>query len=258
MNLLEMMDCEYVAAVYSGNKEADHKANTEMYLKLVREGEERGFCPVLIEKERMYGVNSSKYGFTDSKEDYPKTTKRLIEIAEDSCFSVWMGRIIYNNYLDGCTREEDVKDRLAMLNVPKNKDYINRFKHPVKSKAFSFELDERYRPWNFTYENHVFALIPTRKPWEALAWIPFGGFNWCPDEVHQIALAKGLYDQFGARIKYIGFSSLEYYIPDALTSREAVQTASKILIAADNDVYEDYEVAADRILGSCNWSMWWD
>ncbi len=57
---------------------------------------------------------------------------------------------------------------------------------------------------------------------------------------------------------YISFSSLEYYVPDALIEKEDVQKASKILIAADSDIYEDYDAAADRILGSHNWFMWWD
>lgn len=70
-----------------------------------------------------------------------------------------------------------------------------------------------------------------------------GGFNWCPEPVHQVALAKGLYDLFGARIMYISFTSIEYYIPDPLTAREDVEKASRILIAADNDVYEDYDAS---------------
>lgn len=60
------------------------------------------------------------------------------------------------------------------------------------------------------------------------------------------------------RIMYISFSSLEYYVQNALFDIENVQKVSRILIAADNDVYEDYEVAADRIRGSHNWFLWWD
>lgn len=252
------MGCEYLPAIFSGNKEADNKANTELYLKLVREGREKGFCPVLIDKDIMHYMNESKYGFSDSKEDYPKVTKRLIELTNENCFSVWMGRIIYNYYLDCVEYEDDVENDLQVLQLPTDKSYLEKFDGVPALKDFEFGKDEGYKPYDFTYENHVFALIPTRNPWEVLAWIPMGGFNWCPDELHQVALAKGLYEQFGARIMYISFSSLEYYVPDALIEKEDVQKASKILIAADNDVYEDYDVAADRILGSHNWFMWWD
>ena len=257
LKLLEMMDCEYVPAIFSGDKAADNKANTELYLKLVCEGQEKGFCPVLIDKDIMHYMNESRYGFSNSKEDYPKVTKRLIDLTNDNCFSVWLGRIIYNYYLDCDEFEDDVDNDLQMLEPPTDKKYLEKFSSPV-IKKFEFGKDEKYKPYKLTYEDHVFALIPTKNPWEVLAWIPMGGFNWCPDELHQVALAKGLYEQFGARIMYICFSSLEYYVPVALTEKDDVQKASKILIAADHDVYEDYNVAADRIIGNHKWFMWWD
>lgn len=51
MKLLDLMDCETVPAIYTGNKEYDDKANTDLYLSLVEEGKEKGFCPVLVDKE---------------------------------------------------------------------------------------------------------------------------------------------------------------------------------------------------------------
>ena len=101
-------------------------------------------------------------------------------------------------------------------------------------------------------------LLPVENPWEVLAWIPMGGFNWCPDEIHQVALAKALYEMCGARIMYVSFTTLEYYVPAPLVKREDVEAVSKILIVADNDYYQDYEVAVDKIIGSHVWQLWWD
>ena len=203
MYLLDIMDCEYISAIYSGNKEEDNKANAELYLKLVAEGNEKGFCPVLVDKEIMHYVYAPKYGFSDTKEDYCKITKRLIDLASYDCFSVWYGRLLYNYYLDGNWDEEGVKYDLDLLNPPSDKKYIDKFINDASVQNFSFCKDEGYMPYDFSYENHVFVLVPTKEPWEVLAWIPMGGFNFCPDELHQIALAKGLYEQFGARIMYI-------------------------------------------------------
>ena len=258
MYLLDIMDCEYISAIYSGNKEEDNKANAELYLKLVAEGNEKGFCPVLVDKEIMHYVYAPKYGFSDTKEDYCKITKRLIDLASYDCFSVWYGRLLYNYYLDGNWDEEGVKYDLDLFNPPSDKKYIDKFINDASVQNFSFCKDEGYMPYDFSYENHVFVLVPTKEPWEVLAWIPMGGFNFFPNELHQIALAKGLYEQFGARIMYISSVSLEYYVPNPLTKKEDVEKAVKILITADNDVYEEYEVAADRIRGSHNWFMWWD
>ena len=258
MQLLDMMDCQYIPAIYSGNKEKDNKANAELYLKLVAEGNEKGFCPVLVDKKMKHYVYAPKYGFTDTKEDYCKITQRLIDLASYDCFYVWYGRLIYNYYLNGNRDEEDVKYDLALLNPPNDEKYINRFTDDVRIQGFEFCKDEGYMPCDFSYENHVFVLIPTSLPWEILAWIPMGGFNGCPDELHQIALAKGLYEQFGARIMYISSASLEYYVPEPLIKREDIEKAAKILLVADNDVYQEFEVAADKIRGSHNWFMWWD
>jgi hypothetical protein len=255
-----MMGCEYIPAIFTGDNAADNKANTELYLKLVKEGEEKGFCPVLVERDIMYYVSPQQYGFTDSKEDYPKITKRIINRVQDNCFSVWMGRIIYNYYMDCAKDDDDVKEILKTLNPPDDIQYLKKFEEPIEEKDFSLGKDEGYEPYDFDfdYENYVFALVPTFKPWEVLAWIPIGGFNWCPDALHQTALAKELYECFGARIMHISFNTLVYYVPDTLLDMESVRRASRILIAADDDVYEDYEVAADRILGSHKWVLWWD
>lgn len=258
MNLLEKIGCKYVSAIYTGDREKDNNANTELYLKLVKEGEEKGFCPVLVDKDIQHYIQASQYGFTDKKEDYPKITKRIIELVEDNCFNVWLGRLIYNYYLDGEQCEDDVKRDLEMLKPPASKEYLERFSDTINVQNFVFGRNDAYKPYPFTYKDHVFALLPVIHPWEILAWIPMGGFNWCPDELHQIALAKGLNEQFGARIMYISGSALEYYIPTPLIKKEDVERAAKILIAADNDIYEDYEVAADKIMGSPVWYMWWD
>lgn len=127
MRLLDKMDCECIPAIYSGNKEADNKANTELYLKLVKEGEEKGFCPVLIDKDIMHYIYEPHYGFTESKEDYPKITRWLIQSASNNCFSVWLGRLIYNYYLEGIEYEDDVINDLERLNPPIHREYIEKF-----------------------------------------------------------------------------------------------------------------------------------
>lgn len=258
IKLLKKMGCDYIPAVFTGDKEKDDRANAELYLQLVREGEEKGFCPVLVDRDIGHNVTPEKYGLTESKADYPKVTERLIELAKESCFSVWMGRLIYNYFLDGEDIEELVAEDLELLEPPSDKEYLDIFKRDIKEKDFSFGDADDYKPFGYSYEDEVFVLVPVKEPWKILAWIPMGGFNWCPEPVHQVALAKGLYDQFGARIMSVSSTCLEYYVPDPIISKDGFEKAARILIAADNDVYEDYEVSARRILGSHNWYLWWD
>ena len=95
-NLLDIMGCPYVPAIFTGDPDSDNRANTELYLRLVREGDARGFCPVLLDRDFRTFDYAQRYGYTGSREDYPRVTKRLIELVKDNCFSVWLGRLIYN------------------------------------------------------------------------------------------------------------------------------------------------------------------
>ena len=257
-NLLDIMRCRIVPAVFTGNSEEDNKANADLFLCLTEEGRTQGFCPVLVEKDIKHYIRQELFGFSDSNEEYPQITQHLIQLAKGNCFSVWIGKLIYNYYLEGAEYDDVAMDSLGLLDPPVTQNYLDRFANSINTKPFLLGEDNSHKPYDFSYENHVFALVPVKEPWEVLAWIPMGGFNWCPDQVHQVALAKGLYEQFGARILYISFSALEYYIPIPITKKEDMDKAAKILIAADSDIYEDYDVVADRILGSHVWSMWWD
>lgn len=252
------MGCRIVPAVFTGNADADNRSNTARYLALVEEGTAQGFCPVLVDRNIEHYIWEEKYGFADTKVDYPKVTKRLVDLATDSCFSVWLGRLIYNYYLDSIEYEDDAENHLTMLVPPTEREYLDKFSKEIKQIEPMFGQYRENTASDFSFENHVFALVPVKNPWEVLAWIPMGGFNWCPDELHQIGLAKGLYEKFGARIMYISYTALEYYIPDALVEKENVEAAAKILIAADNDIYQDYDTAADEILGRHSWFLWWD
>lgn len=66
-----------------------------------------------------------------------------------------MGRIIYNYYLDCNEYDDDVKESLDTLNPPNDKQYLKRFSEPIEGKEFSFEKDMGYKPYDFTYEDHV-------------------------------------------------------------------------------------------------------
>lgn len=257
-NLLDIMGCPYDPAIFTGDPESDNRANTELYLRLVREGDARGFCPVLLDRDFRTFDYAQRYGFTGSREDYPRVTKRLIELVKDNCFSVWLGRLIYNYFLD-CEDYEDMMGYdLSLLDPPDTVKYLKMYDTPAEVKPFILGEPKRFWTAPFPYQKQVFALVPVKRPWEVLAWIPIGSFNWCPDELHQIALAKGLYEQFGARIIRISSVSLDYYIPEPLTEKEDVERAAKILVAADSDVYQEIEAAVDLIRGSHVWGLWWD
>lgn len=49
------------------------------------------------------------------------------------------------------------------------------------------------------------AEIPTVNPWEVFAWLPFGGWNDCPDSEDMMAVFQYWYEKYGAVPACIGF-----------------------------------------------------
>lgn len=136
--------------------------------------------------------------------------------------------------------------------------YAELYTLPITEGVWIMGKDKSKRRWDFSYEKCVFVLIPVNEPWEVLAWIPIGGFNNCPECLHQIAVAKGLYDLFGAVPLYIGGSGLEYYLSRPLINRADVEKTAYIVTAFDQDLYEDFWGAASSIRGKHDWLFWWD
>ncbi|MCD8213598.1 MAG: DUF4253 domain-containing protein [Campylobacter sp.] len=111
----------------------------------------------------------------------------------------------------------------------------------------------------------ILAKIPVKHPWEVFAYLPFGGFNDCPDELTMMAAAKTWYERYGALPCAISGDELEFVLekPLNLSDEEAVRLAS-----------EHYFFCIDRIeqcsdegtIGglACElktqkfWYFWWD
>ena len=64
-SFIEELGCRYVPAIYTGNVAQDSKANSDLYLKLVKEGEVQGVCPVLVERDIERYAHDEQYGFSD-------------------------------------------------------------------------------------------------------------------------------------------------------------------------------------------------
>ena len=61
-------------------------------------------------------------------------------------------------------------------------------------------------------EDDVLALIPVRYPWQVIAWLPIGGFNWCPTPEYQTAFAKHMYEAYDAEIMSVHGDVINYYL----------------------------------------------
>ncbi len=265
MKLHEIMNCDMVPAASTGDFLNDNVANLELYFRLLKDGEQSGFCPILFRKEGEFYVYTLRYGTNDdlTKEEYTKARERLLDVGTDGCFSVWQGKALYNFCLQyTANTEEEFSDRVNKLElIPETDSYIDRFTNK-KEQALTGIFDENevemYTRWEHSFDEYCFALIPTVNPWEILSWIPMGKINFSVTPEYNIALSKMLYERYGAKLMLIGYDTLKYYVEEPLYDKKEVENLIKTLRIFAPDEYPNYEVSAETIVGSHIWPLWWD
>lgn len=107
----------------------------------------------------------------------------------------------------------------------------------------------------------IIAKIPTEKPWEIFAWLPFGGWNECPEPEVMISVGKYWYEKFGAVPAVISHDVLEFAAMPVRDRSAAVGLALE-QYAFCNDIidqgFQELSVLADTLTKSSVWYFWWD
>ena len=98
---------------------------------------------------------------------------------------------------------------------------------------------------NMTYPL-ILAKIPVKNPWEIFAYLPFGGWNECPNTPELMAVAKYWFEQYGAVPAVMTHDELEFLLPVPVSEKEAVDKIKKI----DRERRLYYEGRTDRKWGS--------
>ena len=109
----------------------------------------------------------------------------------------------------------------------------------------------------------ILAKIPVQHPWEVFAYLPFGGWNDCPDTAALMAVSKYWHEQHGAAPAVLTYDTLEYSVP-APVSEESARELAKEQYAFCADIVEQGasgmtvgKLAAD-LKNATVWYFWWD
>lgn len=126
--------------------------------------------------------------------------------------------------------------------------------------------DRFFGYWDYISEKTmpvIIAEIPTCKPWEIFAWLPFGGWNECPDTADLMAVSKSWYERCGAMPSVLTHDVLDYELPRPVQESDAMRVAREQFGFCPDVIYsadEDYTAGtlAASLLGSRFWTFWWD
>jgi len=104
----------------------------------------------------------------------------------------------------------------------------------------------------------LIVLIPTVRPWEAAAYLGFGGFNACPAPWVHVAYAREWCTRFGARPLVLTHDTLEFEVACPITSREDAAAMAAVHAYYCSDSYPLPVEHAAYLLGARLWRFWWD
>lgn len=107
------------------------------------------------------------------------------------------------------------------------------------------------------------VFVPTTAPWQAVAWLGFGGWNACPaTEVH-VAVHRRWYHAYGAEVVCIGRDVIEMRVARPVKDRvSALALAREQFHYSGGDlVYQGYGALrplATSLIDADRWHFWWD
>ena len=101
--------------------------------------------------------------------------------------------------------------------------------------------------------------VPVKEPWQVFAYIPFGGWNECPDADEQMAVAKYWYEKYGAVAANFSNDMIQYYVPKPVTD-DTMSVAEEHMGYCEDAVLQgdNLTTLAATIKESTVWTFWWD
>ncbi len=119
------------------------------------------------------------------------------------------------------------------------------------------------RDWE-EYEEILLFKVPVDQPWKALAYIPMGGWNACPNPEQMLAISKYWYGKYGAIPAAIAHDTVEYFVETRITQERDAWDVAKEHFAFCNDAVHECTYSGtlgelgDQIRNSTVWYFWWD
>ena len=212
------------------------------YLSEYENGKKNGYTPVIICVDRL---------LAETIDENNRTENEIIQSRKELLSSdLSYGKSFLKNTLDEqleCLKEYE-GDFDIYGSFDDSLDHTNFFTPP--------HLEENFKG------RFILFRIPTTNPWEVFAWIPFGGWNACPDEKDMMAVCKYWYELYGAVPAIISGDTLQMYCPNPVTNNNDALKLAEEQYAFCNDIVDqgvgEINKHASMLIDSTVWYFWWD
>ena len=250
--LMEYLDCE--CTYFPSMADDDPIMSAYSYAK--RESVKEGFVPVLIkaDDETLLECLVMNADPENDADFYEFDLKTVAEYRKKMLASpVKDGREVLEELID--QRKEEAEDD----EMDWDEEILGEIEGGYENRRFASYWNSDN---NMTYPL-ILAKIPVKNPWEIFAYLPFGGWNECPDTPELMAVSKYWFEQYGAVPAAMSHDELEFLLPAPVPEEKAMDAAVELYGFCPDVIDQGPEDAtvgalADVLRQSTVWYFWWD
>ena len=251
--MMEYLDCE--CTYFPSMTDDDPIMSAYNYAK--RESVKEGFVPVLIKANdeilwECLIMNSDPD--SDGEDDFAFDPDKVAEYRKKMLAApIQDGKAVLEELI-GQRKEEAEDDDMDW-----DEEILGEMEGGYDNRRFSSYWNSDN---NMTYPL-ILAKIPVKNPWEIFAYLPFGGWNECPNTPELMAVAKYWFEQYGAVPAAMSHDELEFLLPAPVSEEDAMDTAVELYGFCPDVIDQGPEEAtvgalADVLRQSTVWYFWWD
>ena len=251
--MMEYLDCE--CTYFPSMTDDDPIMSAYNYAK--RESVKEGFVPVLIKADdeilwECLIMNSDPD--SDGEDDFAFDPDKVAEYRKKMLSAPVENSKAVLEEMIGQRKEEAEDDDMDW-----DEEILGEMEGGYDNRRFSSYWNSDN---NMTYPL-ILAKIPVKNPWEIFAYLPFGGWNECPNTPELMAVAKYWFEQHGAVPAAMSHDELEFLLPAPVSEEKAMDAAVELYGFCPDVIDQGPEDAtvgalADVLRQSTVWYFWWD
>ncbi|WP_457789994.1 suppressor of fused domain protein [Anaeromassilibacillus sp. SJQ-5] len=251
--MMEYLDCE--CTYFPSMTDDDPIMSAYNYAK--RESVKEGFVPVLIKADdeilwECLIMNSDPD--SDGEDDYAFDPDKVAAYRKKMLSAPIKNSKAVLEEMIGQRKEEAEDDDMDW-----DEEILGEMEGGYDNRRFSSYWNSDN---NMTYPL-ILAKIPVKNPWEIFAYLPFGGWNECPNTPELMAVAKYWFEQHGAVPAAMSHDELEFLLPAPVPEEKAMDAAVELYGFCPDVIDQGPEEAtvgalSDVLRQSTVWYFWWD
>lgn len=232
----------YPCRIFSAK--ASYEEVMDAYEQAVSQGQQEGFTPVLVPAD--------------------ETLDEFFGILRDDGYS--LEETLKAEPVSG---EEWLKKRLAEFPDELDMEFDEEY-----DEEYDDEYDDEYGDGSGAVDQYMafqggpggiketmLLKVPTTRPWEVVAYVPFGGWNECPEVGEMMAVCRYWFEKYGAVPVTISHDVMEMRVPEPVAEQDSMQAAREHFVFCPDIVDQGtgtLGVLAKCIAASKIWFFWWD